>query len=104
MPTTFTYAVRDRSGKLRTGKLDADSQTAVATRLRSMGYAPVSIEAANAGMKKELTIPGFGNGVKLKHLAIFSRQFATMINSGLSLLRALNILAQQTESKKLAEV
>ena len=40
--------------------------------------------------------------VKLKDLAVFSRQFATMINSGLSLLRALNILSQQTESAELA--
>src|SRR5262249_33714374 len=41
---------------------------------------------------------------KLKDVAVFSRQFATMINSGLSLLRSLNILAEQTESKPLAEV
>ena len=42
--------------------------------------------------------------VKLKDLAIISRQFATMINSGLSLLRALTILAEQTENKELAKV
>jgi type IV pilus assembly protein PilC len=55
-------------------------------------------------MKTEIKIPGFGGKVKLKDLAIMSRQFATMINSGLSLLRALNILAEQTANKKLAEV
>jgi type IV pilus assembly protein PilC len=69
-----------------------------------MGYAPVSITATNAGLKKELTIPGFGGRVKLKDLAIMSRQFATMINSGLSLLRALNILTEQTENKALAKI
>ncbi len=69
-----------------------------------MGYAPVSISEANTGLNKELKIPGFGNKVKLKDLAIFSRQFATMINSGLSLLRALSILAEQTENKELARV
>ena len=42
--------------------------------------------------------------MKLKDVAVFSRQFATMINSGLSLLRSLNILAEQTESKALAEI
>ena len=42
--------------------------------------------------------------VKLKDLAVFSRQFATMINSGLSLLRALSILTEQTENKELARV
>jgi type IV pilus assembly protein PilC len=52
-----------------------------------MGYAPIAINELKAGMKKELSIPGFGGKkkVKLKDLAVFSRQFATMINAGLSL-------------------
>jgi type IV pilus assembly protein PilC len=54
-------------------------------------------------MKKEIKIPGFGEKVKLKDLAIMSRQFATMISSGLSLLRSLSILSEQTENKKLRE-
>ncbi|HEX6875762.1 MAG TPA: type II secretion system F family protein [Nocardioidaceae bacterium] len=101
---TYEYSVRDRSGKIVQGKLEAESQAAVASKLKSMGYAPVSITQTNAGMKKELSIPGFGNKVKLKDLAVMSRQFATMINSGLSLLRSLTILSEQTESKKLAQV
>src|SRR5437763_3082865 len=103
---TFNYSVRDRSGNLVSGTLDAESSTAVARRLKSMGYAPVSITEANAGLSKELKIPGFGGGkkIKLKDLAIFARQFATMINSGLSLLRALTILTEQTDNKRLAEV
>jgi type IV pilus assembly protein PilC len=55
-------------------------------------------------MKTELSIPGFGKKVKLKDLAVMSRQFATMINSGLSMLRSLTILAEQTENKELARV
>src|SRR4051794_36389668 len=103
---TFQYSVRDKAGKLVSGSLEAESQAAVATRLKSMGYAPVSITQSNAGLKKELSIPGFNKNkkVKLKDLAIFSRQFATMINSGLSLMRALNILAEQTESTKLKRI
>jgi type IV pilus assembly protein PilC len=100
----FKYQVRDRSGKLITGELAAETEAALVQRLKSMGYAPVSIEQANSGLQKEITIPGFGNRIKLKDLAIFSRQFATMINSGLSLMRALTILAGQTESKELARV
>ncbi|MGN6598406.1 MAG: type II secretion system F family protein, partial [Actinomycetes bacterium] len=101
---TFDYAVRDRTGKIVKGRLDGESQAAVVTKLRSMGYAPVTINQANAGLKKEITIPGLGsNRVKLKDLAVMARQFATMINSGLSLLRALSILAEQTQSKKLRE-
>jgi type IV pilus assembly protein PilC len=101
---TFEYAVRDRGGKLVKGTLDAENQGQVVQKLKTMGYAPVSITQSNAGLKRELSIPGFGNKVKMKDLAIMSRQFATMINSGLSLLRALTILADQTESKTLADV
>ena len=43
--TTFEYKVRDRGGKLKTGTLEADSPTAVATNVKTMGYAPVSIAA-----------------------------------------------------------
>ncbi|MEX2289876.1 MAG: type II secretion system F family protein [Mycobacteriales bacterium] len=100
---TFEYKVRDAGGKLKTGKIDAESQAQVATKLKAMGYAPLSITQANTGMNKEISL-GRKKKVKLKDLAVFSRQFATMINSGLSLLRALNILTEQTESKELARV
>ena len=102
---TYEYKVRDRAGKLKTGKLDAESPSQVAGKLKQMGYAPVSITESNTGIRTEIKIPGFGKPkVKLKDLAVFSRQFATMINSGLSLLRALTILTQQTENKELARV
>ncbi|MDQ1696993.1 MAG: type pilus assembly protein PilC [Frankiaceae bacterium] len=103
---TYTYSVRDRGGKLISGSIDAESPAAVATRLKAMGYAPVRITEQNAGLKKEIKIPGFSRKkkVKLKDLAVFSRQFATMINSGLSLLRALTILTEQTDNKTLAGV
>jgi type IV pilus assembly protein PilC len=55
-------------------------------------------------MSREMHMPFFSTRVKLKDVAVMSRQFATMINSGLALLRALNILAEQTESKPLAEI
>jgi type IV pilus assembly protein PilC len=104
MPTTaFKYQVRDRNGKLISGELAAETEAALVQRLKSMGYAPVSIEQANAGLNKEIKIPGFGGRVKLKDLAIMARQFATMINSGLSLMRALTILAGQTENAELGK-
>lgn len=103
--TRYDYTVRDRSGKLIKGKLESDSRTAVANKLRSMGYTPVSIEQVKSeGMKKEITLPRIGPKVKLKELAVFSRQFATMISSGLSLLRALTVLESQTDSKELKKV
>ncbi len=101
MPETFTYKVRDAQGQLIEGELAADNATIVTAKLREMGYIPIEIQKKEEGLKREITIGG--NKVKLKDLAIFSRQFATMINSGLSLLRSLNILAEQTESKPLRE-
>ncbi len=99
----FDYQVRDRQGKLVTGRLEAESSEQVASKLKSMGYAPLSIdEVKTSGMNQEIAIPGFGR-VKLKDLAVFSRQFSTMINSGLSLIRALTILHEQTENKQLME-
>ncbi len=103
--TKFDYQVRDRAGKMVTGQLEAASPAAVAAKLTSMGYSPISIEAVKeTGLHTEIKIPGFSDRVGLKDLAIFSRQFATMINSGLSLIRALSILAEQTENSTLAEV
>lgn len=101
---TFDYQVRDRSGKVIRGRIEAESPSVVATKLKGMGYAPIAITKANSGLKTEIKIPGMGQRVKLKDLAISARQFATMINSGLSLLRALSILSDQTENKALGEV
>ena len=105
MAETFAYKVRDRGGKLLEGTLEADSQQLLIGKLRSMGYMPIDIQQQNApGMSRELKMPFFSTRVKLKDVAVMSRQFATMINSGLALLRALNILAEQTESKPLAAI
>ncbi len=100
---TFEYAVRDKSGKLVKGRVEAPTQAAVANRLRDMGLAAVSIsEVSSGGLNREINIGG--ERVGLKDLAVMSRQMATMIDSGLSLLRALSILAEQTESKPLARI
>jgi type IV pilus assembly protein PilC len=106
MATTYAYKVRDRAGKIQSGTIEAENASMVAGKLKGMGYAPISIDEHKAGMKTEIKIPGFSGKkkVKLKDLAVMSRQFATMVNSGLSLLRALSILADQTENPELARV
>lgn len=102
MAQAYLYKVRDREGKSVEGSLDADSPTLVATKLREMGYVPVSIKPkAGKGVNKELHIPGLSNRISQKDVAVMSRQFATMVDSGLSLLRTLAILADQTENKAL---
>jgi type IV pilus assembly protein PilC len=100
----FTYKGRTAAGKVIKGQLDASGEAAVAARMRAMGLSPVAITQANAtGLNREINL-SFGSGVKLKDLAVMSRQMATMIGAGLSLLRTLNILAEQTENKVLAKL
>ena len=101
MPDTFDYKVRDRAGKTVTGSLVADSEMLVLQRLREMGYTPLEVGKHKAGLNVEINITKAK--VKLKDLSVFSRQFATMINSGLPILRALAILSEQTPNKLLAE-
>ena len=92
--TTYAYAVRDRSGKMINGTLEADSPAVVASKLKGMGYAPITINEVEhrASRRRSRSRASAKKKVKLKDLAVMSRQFATMINSGLSLLRALSIL------------
>jgi type IV pilus assembly protein PilC len=105
MAATFQYKVRDSQGRLLQGSLDGDNQALVATKLRQMGYTPIAIEQERSKtLQRDLAIPGLTDRVGGKDVAVFSRQFATMISSGLSLIRALHILHEQTENKQLAKV
>ena len=105
MTATFTYRVRDRAGKIVEGYLDGDDEALVVRKLREMGYTPITVEKKETSrLSAEIKIPGLTNRVPLKDVAVFSRQFATMINSGLSMLRALSILSEQTENAELARV
>ncbi|TFC56940.1 MULTISPECIES: type II secretion system F family protein [unclassified Cryobacterium] len=108
MPTaqTYAYKARDTSGKVVKGKVDAPSEVAVTSRLRTMGLTPVSITEANAGtgLQRDIQLPGMKKAISLKDLAVMSRQMATMTSSGLTLLRTLNILTEQTDNKQLAEI
>jgi type IV pilus assembly protein PilC len=101
--TTFDYKVRDQSGNLVEGSLDGDSLPIVVGRLRQMGYLPVAVTPAkSAGLKTEIVIPGLTDKIKPKEVAVFTRQFATMVDSGLSISRSLAVLAAQVENKYFA--
>jgi type IV pilus assembly protein PilC len=103
VPASFTYTVRDRTGREITGSLEADNADVLAGKLRQMGYFVVSIDEQKVSVaKKEIHI--FGAKVGTQDVTIFTRQFATMINAGLPLIKCLSILSQQTESATLADV
>jgi type IV pilus assembly protein PilC len=100
MPDTYAYKVRDRGGNLISGTLVADNEGLVLQRLREQGLTPLEVGKQSRGLNIELT----KKKIKLKELSVFSRQFATMVNSGLPILRALSILADQTSNAELAKV
>lgn len=95
----FAYTVRDGSGALREGKVVADSEAAVAEKLLAMGYVPLEVKRTGTGLQREIT---FGSRkVSTKDLALATRQLATMIDAGLSLVRALAILGDQIDNVEL---
>ena len=106
MPTAqmYSYKSRDSGGKLVKGTMEAQNETVVVSRLRSLGLTPVAITeaAAGTGLQMDIKITGFEKSVPLKELAIMSRQMSTMVGAGLSLMRTLTILTEQTENKTLA--
>ncbi len=102
---TFDYRARDKSGTIHSGQMEGSSPSAVAGTLREKGYIPLRIDARKSTtLQKEIQIPGFKKKVKIKDIAIFSRQLSTMVNSGLTLIRALTILDEQTENPVLKRV
>ncbi|MDA8441205.1 MAG: type II secretion system F family protein [Peptococcaceae bacterium] len=101
MPT-YAYKVRDQGGKALSGSLEADNQKQVVDRLRESGYFITSLKEKDL-LTMDINIT-FGTGVTLKDVAIFSRQFAIMIQSGIALLRCLDILYAQQENKNLKRI
>lgn len=95
----YAYKVRDTSGRFREGKVKAESEQAVAEKLLAMGYVPLQVTQTGTGLAREIT---FGRRkVKQKDLAVAARQLATMVDAGLTLLRALTILGEQVEHSEL---
>src|SRR5206468_9481798 len=96
----FTYTARALNGDLRTATIDAPSRDEVVAQLRRQRLNVVKIdEAAQAANKKRS-----GGKISMRDVVIFTRQFSTMINAGLPLVRALDILAKQSENKALKDV
>ena len=100
MPT-FTYKARDNTGKVFTGTLEGDNREVVIDRLREMKYFIISVDKKAGGLlSTEITL---FQTIKIRDLAVFFRQFATMVSAGLTLVNCLEILTQQTENKLLAK-
>src|SRR5213079_2380954 len=99
--TVFQYTARTLKGDLVNDKIDLPSRDDVIAHLRKNRMVVVQVRAAPREFKLSFK---FGGGVKTRDIVVMTRQFATMINAGLPLVQALDILAQQTENKILADV
>ncbi len=101
----YEYTVRNAQGKVVTARIEAPNEQSVAARLSQMGLVPISIEKIEkSGLNKDIEIGFLKKKIELRDLAVMSRQMATMISAGLSLLRTLAILAEQTENEELGKV
>ncbi|MEO8694268.1 MAG: type II secretion system F family protein [Acidimicrobiales bacterium] len=102
MTLTFAYRALDGHGALCDGTVEGESESLAAERIRGMGLRPVTIEAQREKLgSRQLSLPMSRAKVKPADLAVASRQLATMLAAGLSLLRALTVLAEQTPSEAL---
>jgi type IV pilus assembly protein PilC len=99
----FRYSAKDNTGRVISGVIEADNDAMVVDRLRDMGFFIMNLERTVERGDVFQSLQGLF-GIGLKDLAIFSRQFATMINSGLSLVRTLSILEQQSSNRRLKEI
>jgi len=96
------YAYRGRSGgAVVSGEIEANDRPTAVTQLRARGVVATSVQERTA---KPVGIKKIGGKVKDKHLAIYTRQFSTMVDAGLPIAQCLSILAEQSDSKVLRDV
>ncbi len=98
--STYVFKAMDLAGGKSRGEVEADSKQAVSDQLKSRGLIVLDITDKHGSRQIELS---FLQRAKPNDLAVFSRQLSTMISSGMSILRALYVLEEQTESKFLKE-
>lgn len=100
---TYAYTVRDAAGTMRSGTSEAENPDVLAKRLREQGFMISEIKAAKA---KKAGGNWFENiqKIKLTELSIFCRQFSTMIDAGVSLVRCLDVLSQQQSSPRFKRI
>ena len=93
----FTYTARTVNGDLKTATIEAPSREDVVAQLRRQRLSVVKVDEESKPKRAK-------GSIKMRDIVIFTRQFSTMINAGLPLVQALDILAKQTENKVLADV
>lgn len=90
----YTYSARTISGELKRDQIDVPNRDEVIAFLRAQKLIPVSVREKPKALQMSI-----GGRMKSRDLVIMTRQFATMINAGLPLVQALNILVKQSDNK-----
>src|SRR4028119_1925672 len=101
----FQYTVTDQSGKVQTGVKEAENQSVLARQLREQGFTVAKIKQTRAATRRPGQPAGIvKGGVKLAELSVFCRQFSTMVDAGVSLVRCLTVLQEQATSVRLKRI
>lgn len=102
----FAWEGKNAQGSFVKGEIEARDKQAVFNLLKNQRINPIAskIREKGKGLEMEIKIPGFGPKVRSKDVVIFTRQFATMIDSGLPIVQALDILCKQHENKAFRKV
>lgn len=93
----FSYIAITKEGKERKGKMEAGDETKVRVTLRGEGLIPINVTELNL-LNKDINIT-VGNPVKVRELSVFCRQFQSILNAGVTIVNALDMLTEQTENK-----
>lgn len=95
----YTYSARQANGQTQKGTVTASTKSAAIASLRAKQLQPITVTEVKggSGLNMNINLPG-SNKVKTKDLVIFTRQFSTMVNAGVPILRSLTLLKDQTAS------
>lgn len=96
----FMWEARTRSGDVKKGVMEAESEEAVHNKLKMQQLSPVAVKK----QPMQITLPTIGTGVKTNDIVIFTRLFATMIDAGLPIVQCLEILSSQAENKRFGKI
>ena len=96
----YAYTIKDATGSPISGTSEAESEDILRKRLTEQGFAVLDVKQVKSAQKK---VGGFG-GVKKTELSVMCRQFSTMIDAGVNLVRCLNVLTEQATSPKLKAI
>lgn len=96
----FSYTFKDATGGVQKGTADAESEEVLRRRFEEQGFIITEVQMIRAKAKRARS---YGK-VRLGHLAVFCRQFSTMVDAGVSLVRCLDVLSAQTQDAKLKKI